>query len=206
MQTKALRKFKPRVVGVTGSVGKTSTKEAIFSVLSSKFRVRKNEKNYNNEIGLPLTILGIESGGGSFLEVAPVFFEPSGLIFFSIARKYPEILVLELGADRPGDIKYLVDFLKPEVGVVTTVGISHLGIFQRQKQYSPGEKYLVQTLKKEGLAVLNYDDEEVRKMAENVKAKKIFYGFAEEADVRASDIFFGYEKATDLFRRRYQTK
>ncbi|HUD08987.1 MAG TPA: Mur ligase family protein, partial [Candidatus Saccharimonadales bacterium] len=63
--TKALRRFKPRVVGVTGSVGKTSTKEAIFSVLSSKFRVRKNEKNYNNEIGLPLTILGIESGGGS---------------------------------------------------------------------------------------------------------------------------------------------
>ena len=65
---KTLKKFKPRVVGVTGSVGKTSTKEAVFAVLSSKFRVRKNEKNYNNEIGLPLTVLGLESGGGSFLK------------------------------------------------------------------------------------------------------------------------------------------
>ena len=66
--TKTLRRFKPRVVGVTGSVGKTSTKEAIYTVLSSKFKVRKNEKNYNNEIGLPLAVLGLESGGGNLLK------------------------------------------------------------------------------------------------------------------------------------------
>jgi UDP-N-acetylmuramoyl-tripeptide--D-alanyl-D-alanine ligase len=195
---KALAKFKPRIVGVTGSVGKTSTKEAIFSVLSAKFRVRKNEKNYNNEIGLPLTILGIESGGGSFWKWIAVFFEAIGIVFFSSRKKYPEILVLELGADRPGDIKYLVDFLKPEVGVVTTVGISHLEFFKSQKNIAKEKSYIVRALNKENMAVLNWDDDEVRTMAEKVTSKKISYGFSGEADIQASDIFFGYEKTKDL--------
>jgi UDP-N-acetylmuramoyl-tripeptide--D-alanyl-D-alanine ligase len=195
---KALRKFKPRVVGVTGSVGKTSTKEAIFSVLSSKFKVRKNEKNYNNEIGLPLTILGIESGGGSFWKWANVFLKAMGVVFFSSRKRYPEILVLELGADRPGDIKYLVDFLKPEVGVVTIVGISHLEFFKDKKNIAKEKSYLVRALNKENMAVLNWDDEEVRAMAEKIKSKKISYGFSDGADIQASDIFFGYEKTKDL--------
>ncbi|HLM84308.1 MAG TPA: UDP-N-acetylmuramoyl-tripeptide--D-alanyl-D-alanine ligase [Candidatus Bathyarchaeia archaeon] len=194
---KVLRRFKPRVVGVTGSVGKTSTKEAVFAVLSSKFRVRQNEKNYNNEIGLPLTVLGIESGGGSFLQWAVVFLRAIGVIFFTRRESYPEILVLELGADRPGDIKYLVNFLRPEVGIVTTVGISHLEFFHNKKNIAREKSFLVRALKKEGFAVLNFDDQEVREMAEQIKAKKMSYGFSEEADVRASDIFFGYEKAKD---------
>jgi UDP-N-acetylmuramoyl-tripeptide--D-alanyl-D-alanine ligase len=196
--TKALRKFKPRVVGVTGSVGKTSTKEAIFSVLSSKFRVRKNEKNYNNEIGLPLTILGIESGGGSLWKWIVVFLKAINIIFFSSRKNYPEILVLEMGADRPGDIKYLVDFLKPEVGVMTTVGISHLEFFTDMKSIAKEKSYLVRVLNKENVAVLNWDDDEVRAMAEKVKSKKISYGFSDGADIQASDIFFGYEKTKDI--------
>jgi len=194
---KALRRFKPRVVGVTGSVGKTSTKEAIFSVLSAKFRVRKNEKNYNNEIGLPLTVLGIESGGGNFLKWIIVFLRAIGVVFFSSRKKYPEILVLEMGADRPGDIKYLANFLDPEVGVVTAIGISHLEFFQSKKNISREKSFLVRTLKKGGLAVLNFDDEEVRAMAEDIKAEKIFFGFSDAAQVHASDIFFGYGKSKD---------
>lgn len=194
----ALRRFKSRVVGVTGSVGKTSTKEAIFSVLSSKFRVRKNEKNYNNEIGLPLTILGIESGGGSLWRWTVVLLRAIGVVFFSSRKSYPEILVLELGADRPGDIKYLVDFLRPEIGVVTTVGISHLEFFKDKKNIAKEKSYLVRALNKENLAVLNWDDDEVRAMAEKIKSKKISYGFSDGADIQASDIFFGYEKTKDL--------
>ena len=116
--TKALRRFKPRVVGVTGSVGKTSTKEAIFAVLSAKYRVRKNEKNYNNEIGLPLTVLGLESGEGNIWRWLAVLLKAVLIVTLESKKRYPEILVLEMGADRPGDIKYLVNFLKPEVGVV----------------------------------------------------------------------------------------
>jgi len=153
--TKALRKFKPRIVGVTGSVGKTSTKEAIFAVLSWKFRTRKNEKNYNNEIGLPLTILGLKTGGGSFSKWLVVFLRSIGVIFFSSRKSYPEILILELGADRPGDIKYLVDFLKPEAGVVTTVGISHLEFFKDKKNIAKEKSYLVRALNKEHAAILN---------------------------------------------------
>ena len=196
---KALKKFQPRIVGVTGSVGKTSTKEAIYTVLSTKFRVRKNEKNYNNEIGLPLSVLGLESGGGSFWKWLAVFLNSVLIILFESKKRYPEVLVLEMGADRPGDIRYLVDFLKPEVGVVTAVGISHLEFFKDKKQIAREKSTLVRYLGKEGLAILNCDDEEVQKMAEEVKTKKIFYGFSEEADVRASDIFFGYERATDYY-------
>ena len=91
--TKTLRRFKPRVVGVTGSVGKTSTKEAIYTVLSSKFKVRKNEKNYNNEIGLPLAVLGLESGGGNLLKWVFVLIDSFFNSFFGSKKKYPEILV-----------------------------------------------------------------------------------------------------------------
>lgn len=195
---KTLRRFNPRIVGVTGSVGKTSTKEAIFTVLSSKFRVRKNEKNYNNEIGLPLTVLGLETGGGNWTKWLFVMIDAVMVTFFHRKKNYPEALVLEMGADRPGDIKYLVEFLKPEVGVVTTIGISHLEFFEDKKQIAWEKSTLVKYLRKDGIAILNYDDEEVRKMAENVTAKKIFYGFFEGADVRASDIFFGYEKTEDV--------
>jgi UDP-N-acetylmuramoyl-tripeptide--D-alanyl-D-alanine ligase len=199
LATKALHRFGPRVIGVTGSVGKTSTKEAISVVLSSKFRVRKNEKNYNNEIGLPLTILGIGGGGSSFVGWISSLFKAAWIAFFSSKNNYPEVLVLEMGADRPGDIKYLADFLKPEVGVVTTVGISHLEFFKDKKNISKEKGYLVRSLDRERMAVLNWDDENVRAMAQNLKSKKISYGFSEEADVRASDIFFGYEKAKDQY-------
>lgn len=199
LASRALRKFKPRVVGVTGSVGKTSTKEAIYSVISSKFRVRKNEKNFNNEIGLPLAILGLESGGSSFLSWVIVLVRAFGVSFWGSKRNYPEILVLEMAADRPGDIKYLVDFIRPEVGVVTAVGISHLEFFKDKKHIAREKSVLVKTLKKEGLAILNFDDEETRAMGEEIRAKKIFYGFSGEASVRASDIFFGYEKGKDVY-------
>lgn len=196
---KALRRFRPRIVGVTGSVGKSSTKEAIFTVLSSKFRVRENEKNYNNEIGLPLTVLELETGGGSFWKWLSVLARAAGVAFFSAAKNYPEILIVEMGAGRPGDIKCLADFLRPEVGVVTTVGISHPELFKDKKSIAREKSSLVASLKKEELAVLNWDDEEVRAMAEEVKSKKISYGFSEGADVRASDIFFVYEKTKDSF-------
>ncbi|MDD3487192.1 MAG: UDP-N-acetylmuramoyl-tripeptide--D-alanyl-D-alanine ligase [Candidatus Moranbacteria bacterium] len=194
---KALARFKPRVVGITGSVGKTSTKEAVYAVLSAKYRVRRNEKNYNNEIGLPLTVLGLDGGGGSFSQWFLAILKAFSIAFFGSREKYPEILVLEMGADRPGDIKYLVDFLHPEAGVVTAVGISHLEFFKDKKSIAREKSQLVRTLGKNGVAILNWDDKEIRKMAEKVKARKISFGFSEDADVRASDIFFGYEKTAD---------
>ena len=129
-----LWRHRPTIIGVTGSVGKTSSKEAIFTVLSGRFRSRRNLKNYNNEIGVPLTILGQASGGRSpwrWLKVLLIgFFE----IFY--ARNYPEVLILEMGADRIGDIAYLTNFVKCFIGVITAIGEIpvHVEFFQTPAQ------------------------------------------------------------------------
>src|SRR4030042_6755911 len=115
-----LRKYKPKIIGVTGSMWKTSTKEAIFAVLGEKFFVWRNVKNYNNEIGVPLTILGQESGGRSPFRWLAVILKSLKLIFFR--SKYPQILILEMGADKPGDIQYLMSFVDPNAGVITGIG------------------------------------------------------------------------------------
>jgi UDP-N-acetylmuramoyl-tripeptide--D-alanyl-D-alanine ligase len=93
----------------------------------------------------------------------------------------------------------LVDFIQPEVGVVTSVGISHLEYFKDKKHIAKEKSFLIQAIKRNGLAVLNYDDEEVRNMARDLKIQKTFYGFSDKADVHASDIFYGYEKAKDFY-------
>ena len=103
---KILAKYQPKIIGITGSVGKTSTKEAVAVALGGKFRLRQSPKSYNNEIGIPLTIIGaVRSPGRSLVGWAGVFVKVIGLLLRHQA--YPEVLVLEMGADKPGDISYL---------------------------------------------------------------------------------------------------
>lgn len=117
----ALRKYRPIVIGVTGSVGKTSTREAIFAVLKTKYRVRRSEKNYNTEIGVPLTILGISHCGRNIFRWISAFIRVAIRVLIR-DQNFPEILVLEMAADRPGDIEYLVKLAPPFVGVITAIG------------------------------------------------------------------------------------
>src|SRR5688572_19713359 len=120
-----LKRFNPIIVGITGNVGKTSTKEAIAAVLVSKKNIRVSGGNLNNEFGLPLTILGdwtdeyYTRGGTLYFWVKVILVS---LVRFLFQNDYPEILVLEYGADHPGDIKKLVKDYKPHVGVVTAIG------------------------------------------------------------------------------------
>src|SRR3989339_1506577 len=107
-----LKKYKPRIVGITGSIGKTSAREAVVSILGTKFHVRGSEKNYNNELGLPLTIVGANSGGKNPILWSWVFCKAFRLLFTKC--HYPEVLALEMGADRPGDIAYLTNIAPPE--------------------------------------------------------------------------------------------
>lgn len=201
MALTVLKKYHPRVVGITGSVGKTSTKEAVFTVLASHFRVRRNEKNYNNELGLPLTVIGVESGGNSFWGWAKVTFQWLWLIIFPV--KYPEILVLEMAADRPGDIKYLVDFIKPQIGIITDISGSHLEYFGSLAGIAEEKGYLAKNLTAKGAAVLNIDNLQLKKMKEQSasrRTKVISFGFSEEADVRATDVFYNYAKESHELR------
>lgn len=205
-----LRKYQPIIIGVTGSMGKTSTKEAIFAVLNRKFNVRRNVKNYNNEIGVPLTILGLESGGRSFGAWLNNFLKALETIF-SI-QEYPEILILEMGADKPGDIKYLMSFIDPSAGVITGVGETpvHVEFFGTSAQVAREKAKLIGFLRSDDFAILNFDDKRVKNLASKTKAKILGYGFDIDAKVRAinyeSDIGLDIENSGISFKIDYQGK
>lgn len=186
-----LWRYRPVIVAVTGNVGKTSTKEAIFTVLSARFRARRSLKNYNNEIGVPLTIIGCISAGRSIFGWLKIFLKGLWVFLFK-TKMYPQILILEMGADKPGDIRYLTKFVRPHLGVVTAVGQIpvHVEFFKSVEHLAKEKANLVSSLSEEGIAILNYDDPLVLGMAKKTKAKIISYGFGQGADVRASDISF----------------
>lgn len=118
-----LKKYKPRVIAITGSAGKTSAKEAIYTVLKKHYSVRRSRGNFNNELGMPLNILGdyskIKGSGFWFkvlsLAILKLIFLPKKM------AKYPEILILEMAADKAGDIDYLTKIARPDIGVVTAI-------------------------------------------------------------------------------------
>jgi UDP-N-acetylmuramoyl-tripeptide--D-alanyl-D-alanine ligase len=191
-----LKKYQPQVIGITGSIGKTSTKEATAWVLEEKFSLRKNDKNYNNEIGLPLTIIGSKSGGGSLWGWFKVFTYWLWVIIFPV--KYPNILILEMGADRPGDIQYLISFVKCRIGVVTEISQSHIEFFDSLENIAREKGELIKSLDEEGLAILNADNPLVLAMAQNLKSEMVTFGFSEKADLRATDITFNYSENGEI--------
>jgi len=190
-----LAKYKPKVIGITGSVGKTSAKEAIYSVLEKKFNVRRNIKNYNNEIGVPLTIIGAEAQGRSIVGWFIVFIKALELIIIK-DKKYPEILILEMGVDRPGDMKYLTKIVKPDIGVITLIGPVHLEFFGTIEKIQKEKGELISSLKKSGWAILNCDNEKTRKIEEMSKVKVLTYGFEEKADIKAQELVFSFSKVS----------
>ena len=153
-----------RVIGITGSVGKSTTKELVAEVLQQRYRTHKNEGNLNNEIGLPLSLLKITSED--------------------------ERAVLEMGFYVPGEIALLGEIAKPQVGVVTNISEVHLERAGTMEAIAKGKGELIESLPAapEGVAILNIDDPVVRGMAERTNARVFYYGLSEEADLWASDI------------------
>lgn len=182
-----LHKYQPGIIAVTGSVGKTSTKEAIYAVLKKHRFVRASKGNFNNEIGMPLTILGDwkEIHGRLFwLKMIG-----SALMRLVFRLKYPELLVLEYAADKPGDIKYLTDIAKPQIGVVTAIGDIpvHVEFYSGPEAVAREKAKVVEALPATGFAVLNYDDEVVLDMKERTRAHIMTYGFNEGAQVQITN-------------------
>lgn len=181
---KIIKKYQPKIVGITGSIGKTSAKEATFSILNEKFQVRQNIKNYNNELGVPLTIIGSKSKGKSVFGWLAVFVKAFKLLIIK-SRNYPEVLVLEMGADKVGDIGYLVDIAKPDVSVVTKVSPTHIEFFGSLEGIAKEKRKIVTCLTDADTAILNFDDRLVMAMQDKTKAKVITFGHSELADVSA---------------------
>lgn len=156
------RKLDLRVIGVTGSVGKSTTKEVIGEVLDRRYRTLRSPGNMNNEIGLPLTILRIGPG--------------------------IERAVLEMGFYVPGEIAFLCDIALPEIGVVTNIGTVHAERAGSQEDIFRGKSELVRALPSNGVAILNKDDPWVRKMAELSIARVFFYGLDPTSDLWADEL------------------
>lgn len=184
---KILKKYKPDVIGITGSIGKTSSKEAIAAVLGSKFNVRSNKKNYNNEIGMPLTIIGVEKTPGKDIFGWFKVFAKAFALRFKRDENYPDILVLEMGADKPGDIEYLIEIAPCKVGVLTFIGNAHIEFFKTVKKIAQEKRLIVSHLKEDGFAVLNFDNEMVMQSTKT-NAETFTYGFKDGADFQATDI------------------
>ncbi|TAK57894.1 UDP-N-acetylmuramoyl-tripeptide--D-alanyl-D-alanine ligase [Patescibacteria group bacterium] len=189
-----LAKYKPKIVAVTGSVGKTSTKDAIYTVLSSEFFVRKSEKSFNSDIGVPLTILGCHNGWSNPFLWARNILRGVELVLFK--NTYPQWLVLEVGADYPGDIKNITKWLFPDVVVVTRFGEVpvHVENFKSRAELIAEKGYLVHALKKEGALILNHDDHDTMKFKEKAKAKCLTFGMNIGADVVSSNVSVVYDK------------
>lgn len=181
-----LWKYHPKVVAITGSVGKTSTKDAVYAVIASSHYVRKSEKSYNSEIGLPLTILGCPNGWNN--PVTWLLNILKGLWLFIWPHKYPKWLVLEVGVGKPGDMRYTASWLKTNVVIITAIGETpaHIEFFDSHKHLVEEKSGLIKTLRKDGLLILNNDDDVVSEMKSKTKSRVITYGFKEGADVRGS--------------------
>jgi UDP-N-acetylmuramoyl-tripeptide--D-alanyl-D-alanine ligase len=183
-----IKKYKPKIVAITGSVGKTSAKEAMAVVLRAKFNTRAPSKNFNNEIGTPLTILGqTNSPGKNILAWLWIFVKSLKLLIIK-NKDYPEILVLEMGADRPGDIKYLISIAKPDISVITAIGPSHIEFFGSIKNIVKEKSYILKPLTENSLAVINNDDLNLEKVIANYQNKIFTFGKKENSDIKISDI------------------
>ncbi len=155
-------KLSVQVIGITGSVGKSTTKEVVAEVLSPRYSTLKNKGNLNNEIGLPLTMLSL--------------------------TEQHERAVLEMGFYVPGEIEFLCDLALPRIGVLTNIGTVHASRAGSQEEIARGKSELIRALPEDGYAILNYDDPLVRNMSEMTHAHVFFYGMDTAVDLWADNV------------------
>jgi UDP-N-acetylmuramoyl-tripeptide--D-alanyl-D-alanine ligase len=195
-----LRKYKPKIIAVTGSVGKTSTKDAIYALMSRSGYVRKSEKSFNSELGLPLTILGVPNAWSNPLRWIENLFD--GLMLIVFTHKYPDWLVLEVGADRPGDIKSFESWLQTDIAVITRLPEVpvHVEYFDSPEAVAEEKAALINTLKPTGTLVVYADDDRVHGLASAAQARGanvVTFGIFSHSDVHADDFRLVFEDGQD---------
>ncbi len=199
LASKILIKYRPRIVAITGSTGKTTTKDAVFEVLKkvdeqSRGLVAKTQGNLNTEFGVTASIIDPSFTGTnlegktrlSIKDTVNLTIKASRLLLGNLF--YPQILVLELAADRPGDIQYFMEFITPEIGILTNIGDVHLEFFPTKADLVNEKKSLIANISIDGLAILNADDEFSNLVSKSTTAKKVFIGIERKADYTAHDI------------------
>ena len=166
---------RPHIIGITGSVGKTSTKDAVYTVLRERVHVRKSEKSFNSEVGVPLTILGLPNGWNSPVRWIKNIFD--GALVALFPGTYPDWLILEIGVDRPGDMARLTAWIKPDIVILTRLPDVpvHVEFFATPEAVIAEKRQLVDALKADGVFVFNNDDEAVVRVREGVRQQSIGY-------------------------------
>ncbi len=187
-----LYRHKPRIIAVTGSMGKTTAKDAIYASLSKDLYIRKSEKSLNSELGVPLTILGLESGWSNPFRWMYNIVRGLGVI---LGGNYPKWLVLEVGADRPGDIRSIACWLRPDVAVITGVPDVpvHVEYFNSPEELLREKRSLAEYLKPGGKLVVNGDDIRMKNIQSDFRGATVTYGLDGENDFHASHSEIAYE-------------
>lgn len=184
-------RIKPHVIVIAGTTGRHWIKEAISGVLKEKsFVVRTNKKNFNAEIGLPLSILGLPSGEGSLWRWLTILWKAAKLVLNPKFKAPPlgEFLVLEMAIDRPDNMNYLLGVVKPRTVVLTTITMIYQENFENLDEIAFEYQKLIKSLPWNGIAILNFDDERVKNLAQTASCRIITYGLEKGADFWAKNI------------------
>lgn len=181
-----LWRHKPSIIAVTGSTWRHPVKEEIKQVLQNQFKVTMSPKNYNAEIGVPLSILGITAESSSKLNwLKLLFFEGIKKAFFD--KNFPQKLILEIAIDHPRDMDYLITLIKPEIVVITNITSEYLDNFDNLDEIAKEYAKLIRVVPPKGLVALNYDDLRLRELA-GLHQQTITYGLTQEARVYPQEI------------------
>jgi UDP-N-acetylmuramyl pentapeptide synthase len=195
-----LKKYKPVVIAVSGSVGKTSTKDALYTVLSPFVDIRKSQKSFNGEIGVPLSILGLDNKWGSVSGWISNCLKGLKLIFLPMA--YPKYLVLEVGADKPGEVENTAKIIRPDFCVITRLPDVpvHVEFFKDIEAVNEEDKMLAKYTKKDGVLVLNHDDKRILQIQDEKPTQKIYtYGESHDATIHLSSPHLEYRENKLVF-------
>ncbi len=191
-----IEKYRPLIVMVTGSVGKTSTKDAAAAVLASRYHLRASEKSYNSEFGVPLTIIGAKNPWENPIAWLRVFKDALGLIL--LPSHYPKLLVLEVGADRPGDLARILRFVKPDAVIVTRLPDVpvHVEAYASPQAVRDEEFAPAYALSNGAPLIISADDPNAVTMASRLSVTITTFGFAEGSDIRLEGYSF-YEEGSE---------
>ncbi|KRN12479.1 UDP-N-acetylmuramoylalanyl-D-glutamyl-2, 6-diaminopimelate D-alanyl-D-alanyl ligase [Fructilactobacillus fructivorans] len=165
-----LNKINPKVVAITGSNGKTTTKDMIASILATQFNVCKTHANFNNEIGVPITILSMESN--------------------------TEYLVVEMGMDRPGQLDFLSKLVKPDIAVITMIGEAHIEFFGTRDKIADAKMEITHGLRPDGVFVYDGDEPLLNERAKALDVEKLTFGRKDTNDIYPKDVFDGDHETT----------
>ncbi len=196
-----LWRTKAHTIVIAGTTGRHWIKETVVEELEEKgFSARANTKNFNAEIGLPLSILDLPSGEGNLFRWLKTLWQAVKKVLVTRHQAAGEYLVLEMAIDRPDNMKYLLSIVKPKTAVFTTVTMIYRENFENLDGIFLEYKKLIKSLPWNGLAILNFDDERIRNLAQFSHSRVITYGFDEGADFRVRN----FKKVADGQQLKFQ--